>query len=173
MSKWIISSLLLIASLETQAAGGSGALVSFNGFLYNQTRDTASSSSDDNTYIYDFKFGAVLTNKIYIGGLYTTRNHNGSTVSSEAGSATGASIGYMGDEGYFLMGHYIFSAKMGDYSEGSGLQADFGYLASLGSSFGAGVELTYRNIEYKKNAGSSTTYRVKEMFPMLSLAFQF
>lgn len=164
------------AQARGYVGGMSGVLLSFNGFLYNQTRDPdPGSSSDDNLYIYDVKLGYLDGNGLYLGGIYTSRNHNGSAISSEDGNALGASIGYVGESGFYIMGHYYLSAKLGDHKDGTGYQGDFGYMTDVSGAFYVGVELTYRNLTYKKNDAdpSQNSYSAREIFPMLTAAFIF
>jgi hypothetical protein len=167
------------ASTSFAAPGGGstmeGIFVDFNGLMYNQTRVTSpGSSSDDNLYIYDIKLGYIMSSGLYLGGAYTTRSHNGSAVSGEDGTATGASICYVSSSGFFLIGDYYFDAKLGNYTNGSGYQGDFGYLGNVAGPFYIGVELTYRDLTYKGSLPTGiNSYEVKELLPMLSVAFIF
>jgi len=171
MMKLVFVALLLILPQVSIAARGEGVLLSFSGFLCNQTRESGTSSADDNLYIYDLKLGYSMGSGLYAGAIHSTRSRNGSAISGESGSATGASLGYQGDSGLYLMGHYYLTGKFGDYNEASGVQADFGYLTQVSGPFSVGVELSYRNIEYKKDGAANL--RVKELFPMLTAAFTF
>lgn len=172
MSKFFILSLILLSTGLAQAAGDkSGILLGVNLFMYNAKVTDNGTSGESNTMIYDAKLGYLPGSGLYVGGIYTSRNHSGTL--SDSGSATGASLGYMGDNGLYLMGHYLVTAKTGDYTDGSGYQADFGYLANVSGSFHVGAELTYRDITYKKLNGADTTHEVTEMFPMLSAIFIF
>jgi len=168
-----VCTLGLFTATPAKAASGSGVLLSFNGFMYNQTRETNGGSSDDNTYIYDIKLGYLNGSGLYFGAIHTTRNHNGSAISGESGSALGASLGYMGDAGFYLMGHYYLDAKLGDNSKGTGYQGDFGYMGNVSGPFYVGTELTYRNITYTDRNGGAGNLTVKELFPMLTAAFIF
>lgn len=170
----LTAAMVLFCTTPAFAASGSGVLLSFNGFMYNQTRESGGSSSDDNTYIYDIKLGYLNGTGLYFGAIHTTRNHNGSAISGESGSALGASLGYMGASGFYLMGHYYFDAKLGDNSKGTGYQGDFGYMGNVSGPFYVGTELTYRNLTYAdRSGGGSGSLTVKELFPMLTAAFIF
>jgi hypothetical protein len=172
---FIISALLLTTGIaEARSSGGggsSGFLADVNAFVYNSKAKTNSSSAESNTMIYDLKLGYLPGNGLYVGAIYTSRNHSGTL--SDSGSATGASVGYLSDSGFYFMGHYYFTATNGDYSNGSGYQGDFGYLVDVSGPFYVGVELTYRDLTYKKVLGADTNYELTEMFPMLTLGFIF
>jgi hypothetical protein len=110
-----------------------------------------------------------------VGGLYTSRSNNVLDQSGTNGSATGVSLGYMGAAGIFLQGHYLTNASYGTFSEGTGVQADVGYKAGMGSGWLLGGELSYRSISYKKqsdNAGLDT-YKITEVIPMISIGYLF
>lgn len=170
-----VLSVLTGASLA-QARGGTsnGVMVSASAYMYNVTTDSSpGGKTDSKTSLYDLKLGYLSGNGLYLGGLYTIRSQeNGS---SESGKALGASVGYVGSEGFYLQGHYILSAEKGDYSEGTGLQADFGYLTNVTGAMYVGVELSYRSIEYKKNSTIPGFEKMKmdELFPLLTVGFLF
>lgn len=160
---------------QAQARGSSsGVMLTANAFMYNvTTEDTPGSKSESKTSIYDIKLGYLTGTGLYLGGLYTIRNQENGT--TEDGKAVGASIGYVGVDGFFIKGHYIVSAERGAYKEGTGIQGDFGYLTNVTGAFLVGVELTYRSIEYKKNDSIPTLEKRKqdELFPMLTVGFVF
>lgn len=151
--------------------GQSGVLLGVNAFVYNQKVEANGVSSEGNTAIYDVKLGYLPGSGLYLGGIYTSRNHSGSL--SDSGSATGVSVGYMGEAGFYLMGHYYFTATNGDLKSGSGYQADFGYLAMVSGPFHVGTELTYRSLTYKKVNDIDFETKNTELFPMLTVAFIF
>jgi len=178
MRKGIFALAILASSVFgtsfAQARSSSGVMVTANAFMYNvTTQDTPGTKVDSKMSIYDFKVGYLTGSGLYLGGLYTMRNQENGT--SEDGKALGASLGYVGAEGFFIKGHYILSAEREEYKEGTGVQADFGYLTSVTSTFMVGVELTYRSIEYKKNDGipSLDSRKQEELFPMLTVGFVF
>lgn len=175
MKKFVIFTTILLASTFAQArysgGGEGGVLLDLNAFMYNQKSDNNGTTSESNTAIYDIKLGYLPGSGLYLGGIYTSRNHSGNL--SDSGSATGLSAGYMGESGFYLMGHYYFTATNGDYKEGSGYQADFGYLALVSGAFYVGTELTYRSIKYKKLNNVDADYTSTELFPMLTVAFVF
>lgn len=179
--------VLAIAALMTvsvfvssaQARGSSsGVMATLNAYMYNQTVETtsggASSSSEADSIIYDLKLGYLTGSGLYLGGLYTMRNSKSGSTTTE-GKNLGASVGYFGANGFFIKGHYILSAEYGDLKEGTGLQADLGYINNITGNFLVGVELTYRSVEYKKDESSPSLdkYKLTELFPMLTVGFVF
>ena len=165
-----------MTALTAQARGSSsGVMVTANAFMYNNTTDvTPGGSSDSKSSIYDIKIGYLGGGGLYLGGIYTMRNSSSGSSTSD-GKALGASVGYVGATGFFIKGHYLLSAEAGDYKEGTGIQADFGYITNVTGAFMVGVELTYRSIEYKKNdsAPGLEKYKTSELFPMLTVGFVF
>lgn len=170
--------LLFVLGLSTEAlarGGGSGVMLNVNAYMYNYTsKSDPGSTTDGSSSIYDVKLG-YLSNSLYYGILVTSRNEDPLGTGSSTGSATGASLGYFFGEGFFITGHYIFSATLGDDAKkGTGLQFDFGYLANVSSNFQVGVELTRRDIKYAEVGGSTdVTYQLTETFPMLTFGFIF
>lgn len=166
---------LIFFSLSSQGAGMySGTLLTVNGYLYSvTTEDTPGSNSESKITIYDFKLGYLSSGGYYLGLLTTARDQENGT--AEDGRSTGGSFGYVGSRGFFVMGHYIFSAEKAGYREGSGWQGDFGYLTTVSQSMVVGVEVAYRSIDYKKNdANPSLTLRKQsEIFPMLTVGVLF
>lgn len=169
------SSIVGVAQARTSA---SAVMATFNGFMYNQDSETTtgggSASGESKTSIYDFKLGYVTAKGLYLGGIYTMRNVKSESTTSD-GKNTGASLGYIGAAGFFVQGHYIFSSENGDFKEGTGLQADLGYINNVTGNVLVGVELTYRSIEYKKHEtdASIDKYKSNELFPMFSVGFIF
>ncbi|AHZ84328.1 hypothetical protein Bb109J_c1636 [Bdellovibrio bacteriovorus] len=179
MSKQILALAVFMAgsvlSLQSQAATSNGVLVNANIFMYNNsTETTPGGESKSNSSIYDIKLGYISGNGLYLGGLYTLRKVETDSGSVD-GNALGASIGYVGASGFYVKGHYLLSAEYDTLKEGTGIQADFGYMTNVTSSFFVGVELTYRSIEYKKNEASPgmDSLKISETFPMLTVGFIF
>lgn len=179
--KAALVSTLLLAGFSANAAGGSGILFDMNLFYDSWKAETSNTGStnatvtgDSASSIYDIKLGYLMTSGFYIGGLYTSRS-NTITQTTTSGSATGVSFGYMGQAGLFVQGHYLMSATSGTYSEGSGMQLDVGYKAGVGSGLLLGAELTYRNIDYKKDSGNANlaSYKTTEVLPMVSIGYLF
>jgi uncharacterized protein YjbI with pentapeptide repeats len=152
-------------------------ILGLSAFYYSANNSDATGSSHSTNTIYDLKGGYVTSKGLFIGGLLTSRNDDLGGAASTGGSQTGASVGYYGSSGIHFVGHYIFSAKLGGfagaYEQGSGLQADFGYLSAVTSNFFIGVDLSYRNLTYKELNGAKlpSNFTRTELFPMLSLMF--
>ncbi|NUN05668.1 MAG: hypothetical protein HUU57_07895 [Bdellovibrio sp.] len=165
-----------LATVTAQARGSSsGVMATANVFMYNSAADvTPGGTSDSKSSIYDIKIGYLGGSGLYLGGIYTMRSSSDGVTTTD-GKALGASVGYVGATGFFIKGHYLLSAEAGDYKEGTGIQADFGYFTNVTGSFIVGVELTYRSIEYKKNDAipALEKYKSTELFPMLSVGFVF
>lgn len=184
MKTIFIFSFLLIATLSLKAKtigkdGEPGFILGVSTYYYSLTSNSGSSSTKSTNSIYDIKGGYANSKGLYLGGIYTSRNDDIAGTSSTSGSELGASAGYFGRSGFHFVGHYIFSATLGSsvggYEEGSGLQAEFGYLTDASSTFFIGVDLSYRSLTYRKQAGISlvNNYTQTELFPQLSFAFTF
>lgn len=149
-------------------------IITANVFIYESKAETSPGGpSESKVTIYDFKGGYLIDRGWYVGAIYTMRSQQSGS-GDESGTALGASGGYYFQNGFYLAAHYIFDAKLGDFKEGSGFQADFGYISSVSSSLYVGVELTHRSISYK----SSDTivfdkHTVTEMMPMLTVGVRF
>ncbi|MNK01174.1 hypothetical protein D3C87_189690 [compost metagenome] len=164
-------------SAEAARGGGGGSggvMLTANAFMYNQKIDNNGTEAEANTSIYDIKLGYLGGSGLYLGAIYSLKNTDDGT-NKKDGSAYGGSIGYIGSRGFFIQGHYLASAKFDRYSDGSGYQADFGYMTSVSSSVLLGVELSYRSIEYKKDDNTSATISRKEteLTPKLTIGFAF
>jgi hypothetical protein len=166
---------------SAHARGGSGILFDVN-LYYSSSKSTTKTTAgvetigtDGSTAIYDIKLGYFGNSGLYFGGIYTSRSESVLNASGTSGSAMGGSIGYFASSGIFLMAHYIASASYGFYKEGTGVQADLGYKAGVGSGWLLGGEISYRSIGYKKNENIANldTYTVAEVVPMISIGYLF
>ncbi len=152
-------------------------ILGLSAFYYSANNNDGVNTTQATNTIYDIKGGYVTNKGLFVGGIFTSRTDDfGGTVSA-GGSQMGASVGYYGSSGIHFVGHYIFSASLGGgagpYSQGSGIQADFGYLSSVTSNFFIGVDLSYRSISYRELGGVAlpSSFTRTELFPMLSLMF--
>lgn len=159
--------------------GEPGFILGMSTYYYSLSADSGSGSTKATYSIYDIKGGYANSKGLYLGGIYTSRNDDIGGTSATAGSELGASAGYFGRSGFHFVGHYIFSAALGSssgsFEDGSGLQAEFGYLTDASSTFFIGVDISYRSLTYKKQAGAvlANSYKQTELFPQLSFAFTF
>ncbi|MDZ4677780.1 MAG: hypothetical protein SGI74_09755 [Oligoflexia bacterium] len=151
--------------------------------------DSTTSKSDTSGLRLDGRLGFKFQFPLYVGGIYasrgsTTKGLTGpdSTISS---TGYGVSAGFM-KSGFFLIGHYILSAEREDkvsnvtttYKEGSGFQADIGYIFMVSSKFGIAPEMHYRSVEFKKKkvgSGAEATRTVKtvDLQPYIGLWLMF
>lgn len=161
----------MAASLAQARGSASGVMVLANAFIYNSTDEDNGTKVESKNSVYDIKLGYLTGSGLYLGGLYTIRNSESGGSSSD-GKALGGSVGYVGANGFFVMGHYIASAELGDdLKEGTGIQGDLGYITNVTGAFVVGVELTYRSIEYKK--ADDSKYKKDELMPLLTVGFVF
>lgn len=157
------------ASLQAEARrSSSGVLFTANAFMYNTEAEQGSASAKSENSVIDLKLGYLGGSGLYLGGMYSTRDMNGAD-----GNAIAASVGYVGSKGFFIKGHYVASAELDEWKEGTGFQVDFGYLSNVTSSFVVGVEITHRSIEYAKHDTVPGKYKLTETMPMLTLGFVF
>ncbi|HEY8270143.1 MAG TPA: hypothetical protein VIG33_04595 [Pseudobdellovibrionaceae bacterium] len=181
LSSLIFASTMAFTGIAQARGGGSGILLDLNLYYGSVKVDDVNSGvtthqSDSASAIYDIKLGYLMGEGLYLGGIYTSRSESALNASGTSGSATGASLGYMGSGGFFLMGHYLLSATEGAYKNGTGLQVDLGYKAGVSSGWLVGGELTYRSITYKKNATLSSAFEareVTEVLPLVSVGYIF
>jgi hypothetical protein len=183
ISALVIAASLFLGGASAFARGGSGGGIIFDVNLFYEsakyettnTGGSASTDSDTTTAIYDIKLGYLSSSGLYLGGIYTSRSNSVLNQSGTNGSAMGGSVGYMGDAGIFIQGHYLTGATYGVYSDGSGLQVDVGYKAGVGTGWLLGAELSHRSIDYKKSSSNASlaSYKVTETFPMVSIGYMF
>lgn len=149
------------------------------GIYYGQSEATANPAAlnewQNNTSIYDIKLGYVSDNNIYWGAEYSVRGDNQILGNQAAGNGGGIGIGYFADNGMNFRAFYRLSDKFGDYTDGSGYQADIGYSVNLTSNFFLGFVMSIRQITYKSNSTivGFDYWTRKETYPMLNLGFLF
>lgn len=175
----IVSTVFMTMCLGgvAQARGGSssGVLLSANVFMHNSSVEVNPGASEEsNNSIYDIKLGYLGGSGLYLGGIYTIKNSETSST-KQSGSAMGASLGYVGSRGFFIKGHYLVSAEFQNLQEGTGYQADVGYMSNISPNVFMGVELSYRTIKYAKEEGNPalTSVTTTDLFPMLSVGLVF
>lgn len=136
--------------------------------------DTGSATAKVNYTEYDLGLGYVTAIGMYIGGLYSSQSikDDDSTVT---GSAYGPSLGLLFGPGFSITGTYLLSGTLGQYKEGTGIQADLGWRSELGRGFFLGAKLSYRSIDYKKNEDLPTlvSYKITDLKPYISMGFLF
>lgn len=150
--KMLLDASLYYTSVKTQNGGGAESSSTFS--------------------LYDIRLGKIFQSGWYLGGLYTLRSQS-SDSTSESGNAAGVSVGYMGNGGFFVQGHYLFMATNGDYKKGSGLQIAAGYKVDLSDNWLLGVEITQRIITYKELNSLDVDFKTTELYPMISIGRAF
>lgn len=180
LSALVLASTMAMAATAHARGSGSGVLLTLNAFYYSNKAEVeaggATVSSESKNSIYDLKLGYLGGSGLYLGGLYTSRSSDSGSGTTTSGTATGASVGYVGSSGFYVMGHYLLSATEGNnYKEGSGIQADLGYMTAVSGNVIVGVELTYRSITYKKDDTNAAldSYKHDEVMPLLTIGYLF
>ncbi|MBC7740606.1 MAG: hypothetical protein H7061_00310 [Bdellovibrionaceae bacterium] len=149
------------------------------GIYYGQSEATANPVSSNeyktNVSIYDVKLGYIFNEGYFLGGEYSTRNESSTatTTATLNGGGAGVGLGYFSSGGFYLRGYYRFNETFGDYKNGTGYQADLGYMMNLTSNFFVGIAFTNRQITFKENAlilGFDSWIK-KDTYPFLTLGF--
>lgn len=164
------------AKTISRSYGRSGTLLDA-AVYYGQTEATANPVALNQwqytTSIYDIKLGYVMENSFFVGAEYTTRSDNQVYTSNTSGSATGLGAGYFFDNGFNLRAYYRFGETFGSYSDGTGYQADLGYMVNMTSNFFLGFVLSVRQVTFKTN-GTITGFDFwtrKETYPFVTIGF--
>ena len=123
------------------------------------------------TTIYDIKLGYILENNIYYGVEYSIRNDTQISLATSSGSAAGLGLGYFNDNGFNFRGFYRLSEIFENYSNGSGIQADLGYMINLNVNFFIGLAISYRQSTFKTNNTivAFDTWTRKEIYPFVTV----
>ncbi len=166
------------AKTYSRSYGRTGLLFD-TGIYYGQSEATANPVAlnqwQNTTSIYDIKLGYIMDNSVYLGAEYSTRTDNQLSSTAAAGSATALGIGYFSENGFNIRGYYRLGEAFGNYSNGSGYQADLGYMMNMTSNFFLGFTVSIRQATFKTNstiAGFDYWAR-KETYPFLTLGFLF
>lgn len=185
MRKLLLGGLFaLVAVPQAVFAGnfGSGVHFGLSGGKYDVSYngDNFGDSKDQRT-ILDAKLGYLMDNSIYVGGIYSSFSQNTGT-SSPSRTATGVTLGYHGDNGFFFdLNYYLMatynSGGSSEFKNGSGFGADFGYNVMVSSNVYLGLQVSYRSVTYKKvSTGSTEVDRqntVTDLYPLLNVGFYF
>lgn len=177
----ILFGFCFLGALETANAQSTGLVISPTGFYYNFKEQTSTSNTDKVTALYyDLRVGFIMSNNLYIGGIYSAMNREYDGLGSKKRTSLGASIGYFSPNGFYVMGHYYFQSEYKDFgttilNKGSGFQADLGYFFNVSPSFRVGPQLSYRSFSYGQiQNGTSTTSASlshNELIPFIALGF--
>lgn len=181
--KALVFAMLLVPFDSALARGGGQSwLLGIDlSYLSNKAESVVSSTTstaESSTTFYDVTLGYMLTPNVLVGGIYTTKNTStkGASLSTSTnGSAAGASVGYVFDNGVHISGSYLLNAVDDEYKKGSGYQIDLGWRSFLSDSFFVGAKLAYRSIKYTENqtlAGFTSLTNTTAM-PYISIGFGF
>jgi hypothetical protein len=159
-------------------SSNSGVLLDF-GVYYGQSEATANPSTNnewkDNTSVYDCKLGYILDEGIYVGGVYSARTLSTSSTNtpSTTGSGGGVGTGFFWGNGFHLRGFYHFNEVYGEYKNGTGFQADIGYMMNMSSNFHIGFLISHRQVTFTENRTISgfDFWTRKETFPFITVGF--
>ncbi len=143
---------------------------------YGQTEATADPAAGNEwknlTSIYDIKLGYILDSSIYLGAEYSTRK-DASILSTTSGGTSAVGIGYFWGSGFHARSFYRMNENFGDYSNGTGFQADLGYMINMSSNFYLGLLVSHRQVTFTKNDTISNfkSQTKKDTQPMVTLGF--
>jgi hypothetical protein len=164
------------ARVYTHSYGHTGTLLD-GAIYYAQTEATASPAAgntwQNTTSLYDIKLGQVLESSIYVGLEYSTRSDNQISNATTSGNSVGAGVGYFTENGFNIRAYYKFNENYGDYKDGTGFEADLGYMVNMTSNFYLGINLSVRQITFKTNSTITNFdyWTRKETYPFLALGF--
>lgn len=125
----------------------------------------------------DVKLGLIVSNGIYLGGLYSQMKREDGNIDRER-SLYGLGGGWVYSR-FYIMAHMILSSDFeistsDKLSKGRGLQFDLGYWFYVTGSLYAGPQIVHREIDYdKKNGTGVQGTKSEETVPYLSVAFIF
>ena len=159
-------------------SGRSGVLFDL-GYYYGQSEATANPSPGnewkDIISVYDIRLGVITESDFYFGGGYMTRSDSLSSqgISSTSGGTAMAGLGYYWGTGFNLRAFYHINETFGNYSSGTGFQADLGYMVNMTSNFYLGALLTHRQTVFTSNStiANFQTWTRKQTFPMITFGF--
>jgi hypothetical protein len=163
------------SSRSSSYRAGGGSVLLDAGVYYGNTQATANPSAgnvwDSTQSIYDIKLGYVSMNRWYFGGGVTTRSESASGTTSGSGTMLG--LGYFFENRFNIRAYYKFNERYGDYSNGTGFQADLGYLYNVTSNFYLGFNMSLRQTTFKSNNAITNFdyWTRKETYPYLALGF--
>lgn len=160
------------------SSGRSGVLFDL-GYYYGQSEATANPSPGnewkDITSVYDLKLGIITESDFYFGGGYMTRSDSLSSqgITSSSGGTAMAGLGYYWGSGFNLRAFYHFNENFGNYSSGTGFQADLGYMVNMTSNFYLGALISHRQTVFNSNSSIANfqTWTRKQTFPMITFGF--
>ena len=168
--------------------GGNGWIVQGSGIYYFTTQ-----GGNPNTTITREILGGLAGyhfNLFFVGANYDydsiVTSGGGNPTSTDSFRSFGGDIGLMTDNIYLLFAYYFSSigtirggTPAGpngpiDYNNGNGYQIKLGYNINVGSGFGVGPSLVYKNLTYNNLAsGGATSYTFATLVPQVDLRYSF
>lgn len=187
---FLILVLLFFISFNVMAQSGRSAKTSSRSYgrtgllfdasmYYGQSEATATPAAlnqwQNTTSIYDVRLGYIMDNSVYFGGAYSTRSDNQLSSEMASGGAAALGFGFFADNGFNIRIYYRFNEVYGDYSSGSGYQADLGYMLNMTSNFFLGFSVSVRQSTFKTNNAIVVfdNWTRKETYPFLNVGFLF
>ena len=181
MKSMILGILAGFGFAQAAHAQSTGFVISPTAFYYSFKEQTSTTNTDKvSALYYDLRVGFILSNSLYIGGIYSSMNRDYEGSGTKKRTSLGASLGYFSPSGFYVMGHYYFQSEYNDFgstvlNKGSGFQADLGYFFSVSSSVRIGPQITYRSFSYGQiqNGGVSTSASLShnELIPFIAIGF--
>ncbi|OFZ29292.1 MAG: hypothetical protein A2622_07695 [Bdellovibrionales bacterium RIFCSPHIGHO2_01_FULL_40_29] len=164
--------------VKYSTAGSRSGLLLDMAVYYGQSEASANPAAGNEwrnvTSVYDFKLGYVTESHVYLGAEYSTRSDS-ETLTSTTGGTAGVGLGYLWGSGYHLRSFYRINETWGAFSNGTGFQADLGYMVNMAASFYLGVLVSHRQVTFTEN---NTILNFKSMAkkdtqPMITFGFLF
>ncbi len=152
MKHIVLTLAILVSASAAQAKGQTGWLLAVTGgTMYTSTEVSPAAPSTSSRTVMDLKFGQIMSSGLYWGLVY-----NSDFVGTDnKGTGYGASLGFFSN-GWFGIAHYLLSherstSATAKWTNGTGLNAEVGYMFNPSGSFNVGVGFNYSSINYKKD----------------------
>lgn len=183
---WVSFLLSQVLAISAEAAREKAVSYSLNSsrsgvlfdaaIYYGQSEATANPTVGNEwknlTSVYDIKLGYISASGIFLGGEYSARNDSSLTSSINGGTGA-AGLGYFWGSGFHGRAYYRINESWGEYTNGSGFQADVGYMVNMSSNFYLGLLVSHRQVTFTSNntITAFNSFIKKDTQPMLTLGF--
>lgn len=161
----------------SNVAQAEGVVLSPTFFYRSEETKVGANKAERTDTLIDARLGYSFASGLYLGAIYGMDNRDYGS-SEAARTSYGATVGYY-QGSWALFFHYFLSSQdkvgNGDPFKGTGIQFDFGYYFSLGSSFSVGPQISYKAFTYTK-LGSNTLAddrRDTKIDPSVAFLFSF
>lgn len=154
----ILSSLVI----SSQAS----AFVFAPAFNYNSQKED---SVKESSYTLDLRFGTMIGDPWYIGGIYDIQKENSGGLDTDTWGL-GPSVGLIYPNLSFIISYYLVSERQTPgvkFDKALGPQIDVGYSFPIGGSVKFGPQLTWRDVRYNNPA----VKKVSSFKPYLAFYF--